>query len=122
MVRAGIDSVSINPDAAVFTRKLVASIEQRIMLEKALGKVKIAHALKIDPDWDFPDHDEGESNSLNNWLFYFPISSKCSSISSSRKDGETSFTPTLFNCFNSRNTVPLPISEAIKTFASTTNN
>jgi len=29
LVRAGIDSVSINPDAAVFTRKLVASIEQR---------------------------------------------------------------------------------------------
>ena len=36
LVRAGIDSISINPDAAVFTRKLVASIEQRIMLEKAL--------------------------------------------------------------------------------------
>jgi hypothetical protein len=44
--------VSINPDAAVFTRKLVASIEQRIMLEKALGKVK------VDPDWDLPDPDE----------------------------------------------------------------
>ncbi len=28
----------------VFARKLVASIEQRIMLEKALGKVK------VDPD------------------------------------------------------------------------
>ncbi|MEM3648897.1 MAG: phosphoenolpyruvate synthase [Thermoproteota archaeon] len=52
LVRAGIDSISINPDAAVFTRKLVASIEQRIMLEKALGKVK------LDPDWDLPDPDE----------------------------------------------------------------
>ncbi|MEM2087515.1 MAG: phosphoenolpyruvate synthase [Thermoproteota archaeon] len=52
LVRAGIDSVSINPDAAVFTRKLVASIEQRIMLEKALGQVK------VDPDWDLPDPDE----------------------------------------------------------------
>ncbi|MEM2584232.1 MAG: hypothetical protein QXP99_01695 [Thermoproteota archaeon] len=41
MARAGIDSVSINPDAAAFTRKLVASIEQRIMLEKALGQVKV---------------------------------------------------------------------------------
>ena len=41
LVRAGIDSVSISPDAAVFTRKLVASIEQRIMLEKALGQVKV---------------------------------------------------------------------------------
>jgi len=44
IVRAGINSISINPDAAVFTRKLVASIEQRIMLEKALGQVK------VDPD------------------------------------------------------------------------
>ncbi|MBO3840486.1 MAG: hypothetical protein JTT17_06700 [Candidatus Brockarchaeota archaeon] len=51
MVRAGIDSISVNPDAAVFTRKLVASIEQRIMLEKALGKVR------VDPDWDLPDPD-----------------------------------------------------------------
>jgi len=52
LVRAGIDSVSINPDAAVFTRKLVASIEQRIMLEKALGQVK------TDPDRDLPDPGE----------------------------------------------------------------
>ncbi len=52
LVRAGIDSISINPDAAVFTRKLVASVEQRIMLEKALGQVK------TDPDWDLPDPDE----------------------------------------------------------------
>ncbi len=52
LVRAGIDSISVNPDAAVFTRKLVASIEQRIMLEKALGQV--------DPDWDLLDHDKEE--------------------------------------------------------------
>lgn len=52
MVRTGIDSVSINPDAAVFTRKLVASIEQGIMLEKALGQVK------VDLDWDLPDPDK----------------------------------------------------------------
>ncbi|MGQ9597654.1 MAG: hypothetical protein ACUVQY_05480 [Thermoproteota archaeon] len=38
LIRAGIDSTSINPDTAVFTRKLVASIEQRITLEKALGQ------------------------------------------------------------------------------------
>jgi hypothetical protein len=36
----------------VFTRKLVASIEQRIMLEKALDQVK------VDPDWDLPDQNE----------------------------------------------------------------
>lgn len=52
LIRAGIDSVSINPDAAVFTRKLVASVEQRIMLEKALGQ------FKTDPDWDLPDPDK----------------------------------------------------------------
>ncbi|MEM3388213.1 MAG: hypothetical protein QXI42_11720 [Thermoproteota archaeon] len=39
MVRTGIDSVLINPDATVFSRKLVASIEQRIMLEKALARL-----------------------------------------------------------------------------------
>ena len=52
LVRCGIDSISINPDAAVFARKLVASVEQRIMLEKALGQVK------TDPDWDLPDPDD----------------------------------------------------------------
>ncbi|MEM1558231.1 MAG: hypothetical protein QXG12_06535 [Thermoproteota archaeon] len=52
MVRAGIDSISINPDVTVFTRKVVASIEQRIILGKALGQVK------VDPDWDLPDPDE----------------------------------------------------------------
>jgi predicted class III extradiol MEMO1 family dioxygenase len=50
-VRAGINAISISPDATVFTMKL-ASIEQRI-LEKALGQVK------VDPDWDLPDPDEG---------------------------------------------------------------
>ncbi|MEM1554740.1 MAG: hypothetical protein QXJ72_07665 [Thermoproteota archaeon] len=44
MVRAGINSVSINPDATVFARKLIVSIGQRIMLEKAPGQVK------VDPD------------------------------------------------------------------------
>lgn len=47
-----IDSISVNPAAAVFTRKLVASIEQRMMLENALGQVKVG------PDWDLPDPDE----------------------------------------------------------------
>jgi hypothetical protein len=61
LVRAGIDSVSINPDAAVFTRKLVASIEQRIMLEKALGQVK------VDLDWDLSD--PGEEYFFQNLIF-----------------------------------------------------
>jgi pyruvate,water dikinase len=34
LVRVGIDSISVNNDAVVATRKLVASIEQRIVLER----------------------------------------------------------------------------------------
>ena len=36
LVRCGIDSVSVNPDVFVRTKKLVASIERKIMLEKLL--------------------------------------------------------------------------------------
>lgn len=38
LVRAGIDSVSVNPDAVKSTKKLVAHVEQKIILEKATGK------------------------------------------------------------------------------------
>jgi len=34
LVRAGIDSISVNPDAVINVRRQVASIEQKIMLEK----------------------------------------------------------------------------------------
>jgi pyruvate,water dikinase len=34
LVRCGIDSISVNADAVVATRQLVASIEQKILLEK----------------------------------------------------------------------------------------
>jgi len=34
LIRAGIDSISVNPDAVVETRKLVAAIERKIMLER----------------------------------------------------------------------------------------
>jgi len=34
LVRAGIDSISVNPDAVIATKQLVASIEQKIILEK----------------------------------------------------------------------------------------
>jgi pyruvate,water dikinase len=41
LVRQGIDSISVNPDAVVRVRYLVAQIERRIMLEKMLeGKAK----------------------------------------------------------------------------------
>ncbi len=34
LVKAGIDSISVNPDAVINTRRLVASVERRIMLEE----------------------------------------------------------------------------------------
>ncbi len=37
LVRNGIDSISVNPDAVVRTRRLVASIEKRILLERLRG-------------------------------------------------------------------------------------
>lgn len=43
LVRLGIDSISVNPDAVVATRRLVASIERKIMLErleKIIDKLK----------------------------------------------------------------------------------
>ncbi len=39
LVRCGIDSVSVNPDVVVRTRKLVASVEQKILLE-SLAELK----------------------------------------------------------------------------------
>ncbi|MCS7120698.1 MAG: phosphoenolpyruvate synthase [Nitrososphaerota archaeon] len=49
LVRSGIDSISVNPDVVVSTRKLVAMIEQKILLEKATGK-----GPREDPDLDIP--------------------------------------------------------------------
>jgi len=40
LVRAGIDSISVNPDAVKSAKKMVASIEQRIVLEEVTGKGK----------------------------------------------------------------------------------
>jgi len=34
LVREGIDSISVNPDVVVKTRKLVASLERKVMLER----------------------------------------------------------------------------------------
>ncbi len=34
LVKIGIDSISVNPDAVIWTRKLVASIEKKILLER----------------------------------------------------------------------------------------
>lgn len=38
LVRQGIDSISVNPDAVIQVRRQVASIEQKLMLEKLRGK------------------------------------------------------------------------------------
>ncbi len=38
LVDSGIDSISVNPDAVVQVRKWTASIEQRLMVEKTLGR------------------------------------------------------------------------------------
>lgn len=38
LIKSGIDSVSVNPDAVKSTKHLVAHVEQKILLEKATGK------------------------------------------------------------------------------------
>ena len=38
LVKSGIDSISVNPDAVVSTRKHVAQVEQRILLDSLTGK------------------------------------------------------------------------------------
>ncbi len=38
LVKSGIDSISVNPDTVKFTKKLVAQIEQRVMLDALTGR------------------------------------------------------------------------------------
>jgi pyruvate,water dikinase len=38
LVESGIDSISVNPDVVVQTKRLVAQVEQRILLERLTGK------------------------------------------------------------------------------------
>lgn len=38
LVKSGIDSVSVNPDAVIATKKSIAHIEQRILLDSLTGK------------------------------------------------------------------------------------
>ena len=38
LVESGIDSMSVNPDAVKFTKKMVAQVEQRIILDKLTGR------------------------------------------------------------------------------------
>lgn len=56
LVRMGIDSISVNNDAVVATKSLVASIEQKIILERLAEQAAMAsgHPLKKPiPDWDW---------------------------------------------------------------------
>jgi pyruvate,water dikinase len=40
LVRAGIDSISVNPDVIVHTRRMVAQVEQRVVLDAARKKIE----------------------------------------------------------------------------------
>lgn len=41
LVKSGIDSVSVNPDAVISTRKSVAQIEQRILMDSLTGRGRV---------------------------------------------------------------------------------
>lgn len=41
LVRNGIDSLSVNPDTVKFTKKMVAQVEQRIMMDALTGKGRV---------------------------------------------------------------------------------
>ena len=48
LVRCGIDSISVNPDAVVQAKRLVASVERRIMLERLMQLEKLG---EFKPEW-----------------------------------------------------------------------
>ncbi len=57
LVRVGIDSISVNNDAVVATRKNVASIEQKIILERLAEQAALARGQplkKPTQDWEWP--------------------------------------------------------------------
>ncbi|MCW4000404.1 MAG: phosphoenolpyruvate synthase [Candidatus Bathyarchaeota archaeon] len=56
LVRVGIDSISVNNDAVVATRKNVASVEQKIILERLAEQAALARGQplkKPKPDWEW---------------------------------------------------------------------
>ncbi|MEM2108823.1 MAG: putative PEP-binding protein, partial [Candidatus Bathyarchaeia archaeon] len=56
LVRAGIDSISVNNDAVVATKKLVSSIEQKIILERLAEQAAIASGRPVKKpknDWEW---------------------------------------------------------------------
>jgi pyruvate,water dikinase len=48
LVRCGIDSISVNPDAVVQAKRLVASVERRILLERLMQPEKRG---EFKPEW-----------------------------------------------------------------------
>ena len=57
LVRVGIDSISVNNDAVVTTRKNVAQVEQKIILERLTEQAALARGQPIKkptPDWEWP--------------------------------------------------------------------
>ncbi len=51
LVRHGIDSISVNPDVVIRTRRLVASIEKKIMLERLENLTKSSRKKLWEPKW-----------------------------------------------------------------------
>ncbi len=57
LVRVGIDSISVNNDAVITTRKNVASIEQKIILERLAEQAALVRGQPIKKptqDWEWP--------------------------------------------------------------------
>jgi len=57
LVRAGIDSISVNNDAVVTTRKNIAGVEQKIILERLAEQAALSRGQplkKPTPDWEWP--------------------------------------------------------------------
>jgi len=55
LVRHGIDSISVNPDVVVGTRKIVASMEQKTLLERLAevrGRMKQLSGEEFVPEWE----------------------------------------------------------------------
>ena len=48
LIKSGIDSISVNPDTVKFTKKLVAQVEQRVMLDALTGR---GHKEVEELDW-----------------------------------------------------------------------
>jgi pyruvate, water dikinase len=56
LVRVGIDSISVNNDAVISTRKHIAQVEQKIILERLAEQAAIARGQPIKkptPDWEW---------------------------------------------------------------------